>query len=757
MCPPLAHATLVQAIHVNFRAYRPYKHRRPHDLPTPTDGSLAPLASGWEQRRHWYAPAAHRMLRQHMAARSSSQLESSLAHSHHAYLLQHIVSGRSILPGAAMFEAAFAAAAVLLPEELQRSAGLEGAAIAAPLLLKQLGASGSSVSLHMTVQHASGSVQLSSQPAASGRRSQPTVHLQAVAAAPHASVTVTAAASAGIVPATALPLSLSQVPQAGSAWVGEAVGSVCQQPLLPQLDSYHCHPAAVDAATHFGAAFDLSLNTAARVPVALGRYTAGSTSGSTGGQHLAAFASTGRLLQDGSRVSSFGIAAGGSRLLQLAQLQSRPLGSQPAAAAPKAQLSARAAERLATECWTYQTIWQATQPQLASSSSAVNVNVSAALLLESGGKRASVAKLPSSLPAAALASYAATLRMLHTLKPGKQQQLTATGSASGAQHGAPVAAAGSRACVAAAGMAALPGLLKVAAPEEPAWRLGLQLADPAAPLAAGTSCTDLPAADVHGTAAASSAAFVPRMQLAAEQLDGSSSIASPAPLSPGCHVISGGMGGLGELTACHLAHEAQQDSRLLLLGRTGRFPAAASALASEQRLLQTSGSVVMLQADAAAAADTAGVTAQLALGAAPVASFIHAAGLLADKLLPNQRLADARIVFAPKLAALAAALPALQLQPMQQLLLFSSVSAALGNRGQANYAAANAALDGAATTLAGAGCRAASLQWGAWAGAGMAAQTPQLLARLNKQGEVAEQFGIALHSRQPSLKTALLE
>jgi hypothetical protein len=145
-------------------------------------------------------------------------------------------------------------------------------------------------------------------------------------------------------------------------------------------------------------------------------------------------------------------------------------------------------------------------------------------------------------------------------------------------------------------------------------------------------------------------------------------------------------------------------------------------------------SITLVQSDVSAAADMASLPAWLAGVGCPAASFIHTAGVLADKLLASQTLPDARTVFAPKLAGLAAAQSATQHQPLQQLLLFSSISAALGNRGQANYAAPNATLDAMASAMAASGAAITSVQWGAWAGAGMAAQ-PLLLARLQKQGE----------------------
>jgi len=91
-------------------------------------------------------------------------------------------------------------------------------------------------------------------------------------------------------------------------------------------------------------------------------------------------------------------------------------------------------------------------------------------------------------------------------------------------------------------------------------------------------------------------------------------------------------------------------------------------------------------------------------------------------------------VFAPKHAASLSLQQLLLHQPLSHQVLFSSVASLLGSPGQANYAAANAGLDGLAAQLSAGGVPAVSVQWGAWAGGGMAAGDQQTAARVERMG-----------------------
>lgn len=94
---------------------------------------------------------------------------------------------------------------------------------------------------------------------------------------------------------------------------------------------------------------------------------------------------------------------------------------------------------------------------------------------------------------------------------------------------------------------------------------------------------------------------------------------------------------------------------------------------------------------------------------------MNSGGVLQDAVLTAQTAASMRAVQAPKLASAAAMQHAANGQPVHQTLLFSSVASLLGNPGQSNYAAANAALEGWAACGSSSGLNSLAIQWGAWA------------------------------------------
>ena len=124
--------------------------------------------------------------------------------------------------------------------------------------------------------------------------------------------------------------------------------------------------------------------------------------------------------------------------------------------------------------------------------------------------------------------------------------------------------------------------------------------------------------------------------------------------------------------------------------------------------------------------------------------LFHAGGILGDATIPNQALASARQVVAPKLSSLRASDLSLACSPVSQAVLFSSLASLLGSPGQANYSAANAQLDATSSRWQQQGQCAVSMQWGAWAGGGMASGAT--LERLERSGLGAVQPAVGLRA-----------
>jgi NADPH:quinone reductase-like Zn-dependent oxidoreductase len=217
----------------------------------------------------------------------------------------------------------------------------------------------------------------------------------------------------------------------------------------------------------------------------------------------------------------------------------------------------------------------------------------------------------------------------------------------------------------------------------------------------------------------------------------SSSAAASFGSANGSVLITGGTGALGQLVSGWLA--GNQVQHLVLASRTGKLPASAADMGLTNPQHPLFNSMVSITAcDASVASDVTGIVSMLAarrhssssrvsfsgLQQQPqLASLMHAGGVLADAAFASQSARGVRQVTAPKAVALQLLTQHLSTQPTANSVLFSSMAALLGSAGQTNYGAANAALDAEAQLLQAAGVAVSSVQFSAWAGAGMAAAT----------------------------------
>ncbi|GAA2694484.1 MULTISPECIES: type I polyketide synthase [Actinosynnema] len=235
----------------------------------------------------------------------------------------------------------------------------------------------------------------------------------------------------------------------------------------------------------------------------------------------------------------------------------------------------------------------------------------------------------------------------------------------------------------------------------------------------------------------------------------------PRPLDPEGVVLVHGGGELGALTARHLV-TAHGVRHLLITSRRGPDAPGAAELAAD--LAELGATARFERCDAA---DRDRVAALLAdLGGRPLTAVVHTAGALDDALLADQ---DAARVDTALRAKLDGALLLDELTrdaDLAAFVLFSSAAGTLGNAGQANYAAANAALDALAVRRRSAGLPATAIAWGHWehTSALTAGLTAADLARGARHGagslgtaEALALLDAALASPEPAVLAAALD
>ncbi|MBU7597829.1 SDR family oxidoreductase [Streptomyces sp. P38-E01] len=212
------------------------------------------------------------------------------------------------------------------------------------------------------------------------------------------------------------------------------------------------------------------------------------------------------------------------------------------------------------------------------------------------------------------------------------------------------------------------------------------------------------------------------------------------------YLITGGLGGLGLVTARKLVDLGAR--HLALVSRGGRAtPEAAPVLAE----LEQRAEVRLLRADVSLPEDVKRLTAELgeiAASGCPVGGIVHAAGAIGKSLVSNLTWEEIDTQFGPKvyggwlLHEAAESFPELDF-----FISYSSIAAVVGGATQAHYAGASAFLDGLTEWRARKGLPATSANWGAWAAVGMSARLDDSLGKEIVRG------GIAFFSPSRALRT----
>uniref|UniRef100_A0A0G4IAH8 Carrier domain-containing protein n=1 Tax=Chromera velia CCMP2878 TaxID=1169474 RepID=A0A0G4IAH8_9ALVE len=194
------------------------------------------------------------------------------------------------------------------------------------------------------------------------------------------------------------------------------------------------------------------------------------------------------------------------------------------------------------------------------------------------------------------------------------------------------------------------------------------------------------------------------------------------------YIVTGGRGGLGPVVANWLLDEGA--SKIVLVSRS-EVTAGGSEGPEMVRLRRAAAEgAVSLDTRSCDVSDFEScyglLQAVVGCGSEGVRfGIVHAAGVLSAGLVENQNEEGVRRVFGPKVLGawnLHRSLQRLGVEGrLETFVLFSSVASLFGTKGNANYAAANSALDAFASFRARKGMRAVSIQWGGWREQGMAA------------------------------------
>jgi acyl carrier protein/NAD(P)-dependent dehydrogenase (short-subunit alcohol dehydrogenase family) len=155
--------------------------------------------------------------------------------------------------------------------------------------------------------------------------------------------------------------------------------------------------------------------------------------------------------------------------------------------------------------------------------------------------------------------------------------------------------------------------------------------------------------------------------------------------------------------------------------------------------------VRLLRADVGRREDVAHVLKTIQADMPPLRGLVHAAGVIEDAILQNQTWAAFERVLSPKLDGTWHLHSLTADCSLDFFVLFSAAATLLGSPGQANYAAANAFLDGMAHLRRASGLPALSINWGPWADTGMAAgmsETGKRRLAARGFGSIAPQRGL---------------
>lgn len=207
------------------------------------------------------------------------------------------------------------------------------------------------------------------------------------------------------------------------------------------------------------------------------------------------------------------------------------------------------------------------------------------------------------------------------------------------------------------------------------------------------------------------------------------------------YLITGGLGAIGLHTAAYLAQLGAGD--IVLTSR--RSPDEAARRTIDEITERYKCRIHTYAADVGEEEQVAGLLARIRAELPPLAGVAHLAGVLDDALLSAQDLDRFRISLAPKAYGAGHLDRLTRDDDLDFFIVSSSVSSLFGSPGQANYATANAMLDGLVAKRRAQGLVATGVNFGPWGQGGMAS-SDAATANISAQGLIPLDPSAALNA-----------
>ncbi|MDX6191629.1 SDR family NAD(P)-dependent oxidoreductase [Flavobacterium sp. Fl-318] len=192
--------------------------------------------------------------------------------------------------------------------------------------------------------------------------------------------------------------------------------------------------------------------------------------------------------------------------------------------------------------------------------------------------------------------------------------------------------------------------------------------------------------------------------------------------SNGLYVITGGMGSLGRIFATYITNKK---AKVILLGRK-------KLNKSQTDFVESLPNATYMICDIINRQKVQNAVSKIKKEYGQINGIIHTAGITRDSLIQLKTEEEAKSVFAPKMEGVKNLDEVCKNEPLDFMMLFSSIVSELGNIGQSDYTAANAYLNNYALyreqerLLGNRKGKTYSIGWGFWQDGGMRLQEEQI-------------------------------